>query len=126
MTGRAHGAERRADQAGQAQLELVASLPILGAAALVVLQLMAVGYAQTLADGSAEAGALAVAAGRPAEPAARSAVPGWAASRVEAETDRGRVRVRLRPRSLLPGLGSLLSVSSEAWARPASEALKGG
>jgi hypothetical protein len=113
-------------QAGQAQLELVASLPILIAAALVVLQLMSVGYAQSLADGSAEAGALALAAGRPAESAARSAVPGWAASRVEAEINGGRVRVRLRPRSLLPGLGSRLSVDSEAWARPAPGAAEGG
>ena len=115
----------RAAQAGQAQLELVASLPLLVAAALVLLQLMTVGYAQSLADGSAEAAALALAAGRPAEPAARSAVPGWVASRVEAEIDGGRVRVRLQPRSLLPGLGSRLSVGSEAWARPAPNAGEG-
>ena len=45
---------------GQAQIEIIATLPLLVAVAAVVLQLMAFGYSQSLADGSAEAGAVAV------------------------------------------------------------------
>ena len=52
-----------ADARGQASVELVAALPALLLAALVALQLLAAGYAMTLADGAAEAGALALASG---------------------------------------------------------------
>lgn len=103
--------------AGQAQLELLAALPALIAAGLVVLQLMSVGYSQSLADGSAEAGAIALTAGASAQAAARGALPGWAASRVEITVDGGRVAVELRPPELLPGLGERLAVSSAAWVR---------
>ena len=51
------------DERGQASVELVAALPALLLAALVALQLLAAGYAMTLADGAAEAGALALASG---------------------------------------------------------------
>ena len=44
---------------GQATVELVAALPALLLAGLLALQLLATGYALTLADGAAEAGALA-------------------------------------------------------------------
>ena len=57
---------------GQSTVELVAALPALLLAGLLALQLLAV-YALTLADGAAEAGALALAAGRPARDAARRA-----------------------------------------------------
>ncbi len=83
-----------AGQRGQATVELVAGLPALLLAALVALQLLATGYALTLADGAAEAGALALAAGRPAAPAARAALPGWARERVSVSVERGRVTVR--------------------------------
>ena len=43
--------------------------------ACVALQLLAAGYALTLADGAAEAGALALASGGPAAAAARDALP---------------------------------------------------
>ena len=65
-------------QSGQASIELVAGLPALLLAALLALQLLAAGYALTLADGAAEAGALALASGRSAADAARGALPGWA------------------------------------------------
>ena len=67
-----------ADARGQASVELVAALPALLLAALVALQLLAAGYALTLADGAAEAGALALASGGSAADAARGALPGWA------------------------------------------------
>ena len=70
------GGRRVADQRGQASVELLAGIPALLLAGLVALQLLAVGYSLTLADGAAEAGALAVAADRPARAAVRDALPG--------------------------------------------------
>ena len=51
---------------GQATVEAVAALPALLLAGLISLQLLAAGYSLTLADGAAESGALALAAGRSA------------------------------------------------------------
>jgi hypothetical protein len=104
---------------GQATVELVAALPALLLAALVALQLMAVGYAMTLADGAAEAGALALASGGSAGGAAREALPGWAEEDVSVEVKGGTVLVRLRPPSLIAGISKRLAVSSSAAARPA-------
>lgn len=104
---------------GQAQIELVAGIPILVLAALIALQLLSVGYAQSLADGAAEAGAIAAADGRDSEEAARAGLPGWAASRVEVDSEAGAVTVALDPPALLPGLSGHLGVSSSAFARPA-------
>jgi hypothetical protein len=107
------------EEAGQASVELVAALPALLLAALVALQMLAAGYALTLADGAAEAGALALASGRSAASAARSALPGWASDDVEVAVRGGEVSVRLRPPSPLPALAERLTVSSTAAARPA-------
>lgn len=104
---------------GQATVELVAALPALLLAALVALQLLAAGYALTLADGAAEAGALALAAGRPAAEAARAALPGWARDDVDVAVSGGRVSVRLRAPSPLPALSERLAVTGSAAARPA-------
>lgn len=104
---------------GQAQIELVAGIPILLVAALIALQLLAVGYAQSLADGAAEAGAIAAADGRDAESAARSGLPGWTESRVGVESADGEITVELDPPALLPGLSGHLDVSATAYARPA-------
>jgi hypothetical protein len=108
-----------AGERGQAAVELLAGLPALLIAGLIAFQLLAAGYALTLADGAAEAGALAAAAGEDAEEAARAALPGWAAGRVEVKSAGGSVEVRLRPPSVLAGLGEALAVRSRAWARPA-------
>lgn len=102
---------------GQASVELIAGLPLLVATALLCLQLLAAGYASTLADGAVEAGALALVAERPIEAAVHGALPGWAEERVELDRDRGQVTVRLRPPVLLPGLSRALEVSSTAWVR---------
>lgn len=112
-------AERSSGEAGQAQLELIAGVPLLLLSALVALQLLAVGYAQSLADGAAEAGAIAAADGRGSESAARAGLPGWAESRVEVEEGGGEVTVALDPPALLPGLSDRLGVTSTAYARPA-------
>lgn len=94
------------------------ALPVLLLAGLVALQLLAAGYALTLADGAAEAGALALASGRPAIGAVRAAVPGWARSDMSISVAGGRVTVRLRPPSPIPALADRLAVTSSAQARP--------
>ena len=106
------------DARGQASIELVAGLPALLLAALLALQLLAAGYALTLADGAAEAGALALASGRSAAAAARAALPGWARDDVDVSVRGGNVTVRLRPPSPLPSVAEHLSVSSSAAALP--------
>ena len=103
---------------GQASVELVAALPALALAAVMAVQLLLVGYSLTIADGAAEAGALAGAAGRDAERAAREAMPSWARARSEVSARGGRVRIELRPPAPLPELSDALTVSSEAWSRP--------
>ena len=107
-------------EAGQASVELVAGIPALLLAGLIALQLLAVGYAATLADGAVEAGALAVAAGEPAGPAIRDALPGWANDRVEADVRGGRVAVTVRPPVLLGPLAAGLEVEEAAWVKPSS------
>jgi hypothetical protein len=84
---------------------------------MVALQLLVVGYSLTLADAAAEAGALAVAVGRDPEPAVDDALPGWAADRVEVESEGGRVTVELRPPAPLAAVAERLEVTSTAWAR---------
>lgn len=104
---------------GQASIELLAGLPALLLGALVCLQLLAAGYSLSLADGAAEAGALAVASGRPAPPAARDALPGWARDRVTVDTGSGEVGIELRPPTVVPGLAGALTISSVAHVRAA-------
>lgn len=105
-------------EVGQATVELIAALPALLLAGLVALQLLAVGYALTLADGAAEAGALALATGRPAKAAARDALPGWAEERVSVSVRGGWVSVRVRPPSPIVALAERLAVTSSAAVRP--------
>jgi len=112
-------AERGSKERGQATVELVAALPALLLAALVALQLLAAGYALTLADGAAEAGALALASGGSAPDAAREALPGWAKEDVSVRVEGGEVSVRLRPPSPFAAVADRLAVTSSANARPA-------
>jgi len=107
------------DERGQATVELVAALPALLLSALVALQLLAAGYAMTLADGAAEAGALALASGGSAADAAREALPGWAEDDVSVAVEGGKVTVRLRPPSPFGAVAERLEVSSSAAARRA-------
>jgi hypothetical protein len=108
-----------AEERGQATVELVAAIPALLLAALLALQLLAAGYALTLADGAAEAGALALASGDSATDAARGALPGWAEENVSVEVHGGEVSVRLRPPSPFGATADRLEVSSSASARSA-------
>jgi hypothetical protein len=108
---------RRADEKGQATVELAAGAVVIAFVALLVLQLLAAGYAAVMADHAAEAGALALADRRAVGDAARSAVPAWpdAATRVEIEGDA--VRVTLVPPSPLPFLRKRLAVTGRAVVR---------
>jgi hypothetical protein len=113
----------RADGAGQASVELVAGAAVMLLVALLVLQLLATGYAAVMADHAAEAGALALANGRAAPDAARSAVPAWpkGATRVRVEGDA--VEVTLVPPSPFPFLRGHLSTTGRAVVRrPSAEA----
>jgi hypothetical protein len=103
---------------GQATVEAVAAIPLLLLAGSIALQLLLAGYALTLADGAAEAGALALAADRPAVGAARAALPDWAEGGAAVSVRGGEVTVRLRPPSLLAAVAEHLVVSSSAFARP--------
>lgn len=101
---------------GQASVELVALAPVLVAVVLAAAQLLAAGAARELADHAAEAGAIALLQGTDPRAAARTAVPGWSRGRLHVRVDRRLVRVRLRPRSVLPGLAGLLETTGEAHA----------
>src|SRR3954462_14371152 len=102
----------RGPSAGQASVELIAALPALALAAALALQLLLVGYSLTIADGAAEAGALAGAAGKDAGAAARDALPGWARGRSKVSAAAGRVTVRLRPPTPFGALADALAVTS--------------
>jgi hypothetical protein len=85
--------------------------------ALLCFQLLATGYSATVADGAAEAGAVAAVRGLPVDAAVRRALPGWARSRVSILRAGETIRVRLRPPSLFDSLSEKLAVSASASAR---------
>lgn len=99
---------------GQAAVEVVGMLPLLALVGAVVLQLLAAGAAHEYAGHAAEAGAIALADGRDAKAAARSALPGWSRSRVDVSVDGRRVRVRLQPPSVVHAVGDLLATEATA------------
>jgi hypothetical protein len=106
------------EERGQATIELLAAIPLLLVAGAIALQLLLAGYALTLADGAAEAGALALATGRPAKSAAEGSLPSWAAGKAEIGVRGGEVTVQLEPPSLLAAIGDHLAVTSSSFARP--------
>lgn len=108
----------REGERGQSQVELVAAVPFMLLAILLVLQLLGMLHAQSSVDGAAQAGAIAVVGGRDPERAVLEALADWPRRRVDVDVEGGRVRVEARPAVLLPGLSGLLSVSSSAYARP--------
>ena len=107
------------DESGQATVELVAAVPALLIAALICLQILATGYALTLADGAAEAGALALAEGGSAAEAARESLPGWADDNLSVAVEGEEVIVHLRPPSPFGTIADNLAVTSTASARSA-------
>jgi len=104
--------------AGQASVELVAVLPLLATVALGVFQLLAAGAAVEVADGAAEAGAVALLQDRDPRTAALESLPGWSRDR-SAITVRGRrVRVEVRPRGPVAALTRRLIAVATADAGP--------
>jgi hypothetical protein len=103
---------------GQAAVELVAALPLVAVLALTAGQLLAAGAAHELAAHAAEAGAIGLLEGTDPQRAARAALPGWSRDRVQVAVSGRRVRVRVRPPRLLPGVAALLTATSEADAGP--------
>lgn len=99
---------------GQASVELIAGLPALILAGLLLFQLGAMGYAYTVVDGAAEAGALTLAAGGSPRAAARAALPSWARASASIKAGPTRVEVSVRPPSPLAFLADRMRVSSAA------------
>ena len=99
---------------GQASVELLGALPAVLLVGAVLLQLLAVGYAATLAGAAAEAGALAVAGGGDAREAARAAVPGWSRAGMKVSASGGRVAVVLHPPSPLGFVRRTLQMRASA------------
>lgn len=89
-------------------------VPLVVVAGLVILQLLAVGYAKVLAGTAAEAGALALVAGGDPRAGVREALPGWSRARANVEVSGGRVEVRLRPPSVLRALAGRLEMEAVA------------
>jgi hypothetical protein len=102
---------------GQASVELLGTLPVVLLLGLVLLQLLAVGYASVLAGNAAESAALAVAGGGEALAAARDAVPGWSRAGMAVRVRGGQVEVRMRPPSALSALARQLEVHAKAAVR---------
>jgi Flp pilus assembly protein TadG len=105
---------RLRDRDGQAAVELMGALPVVLLLGLVVLQLLAVGYASVIAGQAAESAALSVAGGGEAEKAARAAVPGWSRARMRVDVQGGRVQVSMRPPAAIDALARQLEVHATA------------
>jgi hypothetical protein len=103
---------------GQATVELVGMLPLAALIALAIAQLLAAGAARELAGHAAEAGAAAILQGLDPRRAAREALPGWSGDRVEVRVTGRRVRVRVRPLPIVPGLADELAATVTADAGP--------
>ena len=101
-----------ADSSGQATVELIAALPALLLAALVALQLLAAGYALTLADGRPRPvrWRSPAAARQRRRPARRC--PAGPRTRSASSVEGGRVTVRLRPPSPFGAVAERLAVTS--------------
>ena len=105
----------RSSEAGQASAELVAVLPFVLLCAAVAWQLALAGQTAWLCANAARVAARAVAVGRDADSAARSALPQPFRDRAEvARRAGGRVRVRVRVPLLFRQWESPVAVSASA------------
>jgi hypothetical protein len=89
----------RANERGQATVEVVALLPLVVAAALAITALLAAGQARELAGHAATAGAMAMLQGGDPVDAAHAAAPGVPRARMSVRVRERTVRVRIRPRA---------------------------
>jgi hypothetical protein len=102
---------------GQASVELAGAAVALMVAGLALFQVLVVGRTATIADGAAEAAAIAVVNGRDPEAAARAAAPAWPRERVQVRERGGRVSVTLDSPAALRGLPAPLRVTASAVVR---------
>ncbi len=108
---------RIAGARGQAAIELVAAALVIVIAALAVFQVLAAGHAAAIADGAAEAAAIALVDGRDPAIAARAAAPGWRREHVSVRTHGDSVIVTLRAPAVLHALRARLRVTAAATVR---------
>lgn len=102
----ARGSTPRGGEDGQASVELVAAIPLLLVATLVVAQLAVAGYALWSAGAAARAGARTGYVGGDAEAAARRSLPAPLRHDARIEDADG-VEVRVRAPALIPGIPSV-------------------
>ncbi len=112
--GRPGGAGER----GQASVELLALAPVVVAAAMAVLSVLAAGRAREIATGAAQAGAMALLQGADARDAARDVVPPSHSPDLEIVVQGRSVTVRVRPRVPLVAAPLTASSTAHAGARP--------
>src|SRR3954466_4279441 len=106
----------RADERGQASVELLGAVPAVLLIGVLVWQLAVAGQALWLCANAARAAARAEAVGRSGLAAARSALPGSMERGLSVEDDdHGAVRVRLRVPVLLHAWKSPVSVAASAY-----------
>lgn len=103
---------------GQASVELIGLLPLIAGVAFGLLQLLAAGAAEEVADGAAEAGAVALLQDRDPRQAVREALPEWSRNRSSVTVRGRRVSVRVRPRGPVPALSRRLAATATADAGP--------
>lgn len=106
------------DSRGQATVEAVAGVAFFLLVGAFCLQMLAFGHAVSLADGAAEAAAVAAVNGRPAGRAARRSLPDWAADRAEVIRAGGLIRVRIRPPALIGPMDGFLRADSTVRVHP--------
>jgi hypothetical protein len=108
-----HRQHPRAER-GQAAVELVAALPALLVAGLLVWQIALSGYAAWALANAARVAARAALVDRDAGAAARSALPSWLERGLRVEKRDGALRVSARVPAVLPTLVSPLRISASA------------
>lgn len=100
---------------GQASIEVLGFLPLVGLIALVAFTFVASQTAAEQAGEAAEAGALMLLqGGGDPRTAARQALPDKVRERATIKVDGGRVHVRVRPRLPLPALADRLAGEAHA------------
>lgn len=107
---------------GQASVELVVTAVALMLAGLAVFQVLVAGRMSAIADGAAEAAAIAVVNGRDPQVAARDAAPGWARDRMRVRERGGRVWVTLGAPAVLRIVPAPVRITAEATVRPPADA----
>jgi hypothetical protein len=107
---------------GQASVELAVTAVALILAGLAVFQVLVAGRMSAIADGAAEAAAIAVVNGRDPQVAAQDAAPGWARDRVRVRERGGDLTVTLAAPAVLRLVPGPVRVTAEAAVRRPADA----